>query len=79
LVHFVIGGPFGPNDFGTFPGLPSDDLQQHEVIYLIVLGFVAAGIAAWLFFCEKTNAGRAFRAIRQDPLPAQNHGRRCRN
>jgi hypothetical protein len=31
-------------------------LQQHEVIYLIVLGFAAAGNAAMLFFCEQTNA-----------------------
>jgi hypothetical protein len=28
-------------------------------------------------FCEQTNAGKAFRAIREDPLPAQNHGRRA--
>jgi branched-subunit amino acid ABC-type transport system permease component len=51
--------------------LPSEDLQQHEVINLIVLGFAAACIAALLFFCEQANAGRAFRAIRQDPLPAR--------
>ena len=30
------------------------DLPQHEVIYLIVLGFAAAGNAAVLFFCEQT-------------------------
>jgi hypothetical protein len=35
-------------------------LQQHEVIYLIVLGFAAAGNAAMLFFCEQTDAGRHF-------------------
>ena len=29
------------------------------MIYLIVLGFVALGIAAMLFFCEQTNAGKA--------------------
>jgi ABC-type branched-subunit amino acid transport system permease subunit len=57
----------------------SEDLQQREVFYLIVLGFAAVGIPALLFFCEQTNAGRAFRAIRQDPPPGQNHGRRCRN
>jgi hypothetical protein len=28
-------------------------LQQHEVIYLIVLGFAAAGNAAMLFFASK--------------------------
>jgi len=38
-------------------------LQQHEVIYLIVLGFAAAGIAAMLFFCEESNAGNFRRAV----------------
>jgi hypothetical protein len=33
------------------------------VIYLIVLGFAAARIAAMLFFCGQTNAGNAFHAI----------------
>jgi ABC-type branched-subunit amino acid transport system permease subunit len=27
-----------------------------------------------LFFCEQTNAGKAFGAIREDPLLAQRHG-----
>ena len=68
FVHFVTGGPFGLHGFGRFAGLPSEDLQQHGVIYLIVLGFAAAGIAAMLFFCEESNAGKAFRAISKDPL-----------
>ena len=54
FVHFVTGGPFGLHGFGRFAGLPSEDLQQHGVIYLIVLGFAAAGIAAMLFFCEES-------------------------
>ena len=58
--------------FGRFSGLPSEDL--HGVIYLIVLGFAATGIAAMLFFCEESNAGKAFRAIRKDPLLAQSQG-----
>jgi len=61
FVHFVTGGPFGLNGFGRFAGLPSEDL--HGVIYLIVLGFATAGIAAMLFFCEESNAGKALRAI----------------
>jgi hypothetical protein len=45
--------------------LPSEDLQQHEVIYLIVpAGFTAGGNAATLFFCEQTNAGEG---ISRDP------------
>jgi ABC-type branched-subunit amino acid transport system permease subunit len=75
----VTGGPFGLRDFGSFPRLLSEDVQPHEGIHLIVLGFAAAGITTLLFFCEQTNAGNTFRAIREDPLPAQNHGRRCRN
>src|SRR6202043_1931932 len=74
FVHFVTGGPFGLHGFGRFAGLPSEDLQQHGVIYLIVLGFAAAGIAAMLFFCEESNAGKAFRAIRKDPLLAKSQG-----
>ena len=64
-MHYVTGGPFGLHGFGRFAGLPSEDLQQHGVIYLIVLGFAAADIAAMLFFCEESNAGKAFRAIRR--------------
>jgi hypothetical protein len=37
-------------------------MQPHGGIHLIVLGLAAAGIAALLFFCEQTNAGKAFRA-----------------
>jgi branched-chain amino acid transport system permease protein len=70
----VTGGPFGLHDFGSFPGLPSDPLQQREATYLIVLGFVAAGVAVMLYLCEETDAGRAFRAIREDQLLAQSHG-----
>lgn len=70
----VTGGPFGLHDFGSFPGLPTDALKEREAVYLIVLGFAAAGIALMLYLCEETNAGRAFRAIREDQLLAQSHG-----
>ena len=72
FVPFVTGGPFGLHGFGRFAGLPSEDL--HGVIYLTVLGFAAAGIAAMRFFCEESNAGKAFRAFRKDPLLAQSQG-----
>src|ERR1700719_1109248 len=74
FVHFVTGGPCGLHCFGRFAGLPSEDL--HGVIYLIVLGFAAAGIAAMLFFCEESNAGKAFRAIRKAGSPAPGSSRR---
>jgi len=70
----VTGGPFGLHDFGSFPGLPADALRERETVYLIVLAFAAAGIAVMLYLCEETDAGRAFRAIREDPLLAQSHG-----
>ena len=64
LCHWVVKiralrdrWPFWAACFGRFAGLPSEDLQQHAVIYLIVLGFAATGIAAMLFFCDQTNAG----------------------
>ena len=81
LCHWVVKiralrdrWPFWAACFGRFAGLPSEDLQQHAVIYLIVLGFAATGIAAMLFFCEGSNAGKAFRAFRKDPLLAQSQG-----
>jgi hypothetical protein len=62
LCHWVVnvgalcdpGERFALTEFGSFPGLASDDLQQHEC-YLIVLGFTAVGTAAMLFFCKQTN------------------------
>ena len=81
LCHWVVKiralrdrRPFRAAWFRKICRLPSEDLQQHGVIYLIVLGFAAAGIAAMLFFCEESNAGKAFRAIRKDPLLAQSQG-----
>jgi ABC-type branched-subunit amino acid transport system permease subunit len=70
----VTGGPFGMHDFGSFPGLPADELGRYEMTYFIVLGVVAPAIALMLAVCEHTNAGRAFRAIREDEILAQSHG-----
>jgi branched-chain amino acid transport system permease protein len=70
----VTGGPFGMHDFGTLPGLPSDPLRHNEMLYLVVLGIAAAAIALMLVVCEQTNAGKAFRAIREDQVLAESHG-----
>jgi branched-chain amino acid transport system permease protein len=70
----VTGGPFGMHDFGALPGLPADLLGQSEALYLIVLGISAAAIALMLIVCERTDAGRAFRAIREDQVLAESHG-----
>jgi ABC-type branched-subunit amino acid transport system permease subunit len=50
-------------------------LDSHRVLGLCHLAWLAAtGIAAMLFFCEESNARKAFRAIRKDPLLAQSQG-----
>ena len=74
FVHFVTGGPFGLHGFGRFAGLLREDLQQHGVIDLIVLGFAAAGICGDAVLLRGSTAGKAFRAIRMDPLLAQSQG-----
>ena len=70
----VTGGPFGMHDFGTLPGLPAAPLAYSEVLYIIVLAIASAAIALALFVCEHTNAGKAFRAIREDQVLAESHG-----
>lgn len=70
----LTGGPFGMHDFGTLPGLPADPLRHSETLYLIVLGITAGAIGLMLTVCEHTNAGKAFRAIREDQVLAESHG-----
>ena len=70
----VTGGPFGMHDFGTLPGLPAASLAHSEALYLIVLAIASAAIALALFVCEHTNAGKTFRAIREDQVLAESHG-----
>jgi hypothetical protein len=62
-VHYVTGGLSG-----------SEDFQQHEVIYLIVLGFAAAGNAAMPVLLRANQCRKAFHAICKDPLLAQSRG-----
>jgi hypothetical protein len=73
-VHFVTGERFALPDFGSFPGLISDNLQQHEVLYLIVPASPQAGTRRCCSFASKPTPGKAFRAIRKDRLLAQSHG-----
>lgn len=70
----VTGGPFGMHDYGSFPGLPEASLPRYEAIYLLVLVCAAAAVALMLVVCEHTNAGKAFRAIREDQVLAESHG-----
>lgn len=70
----LTGGPFGMHDFGSFPGLPAGGLRRGGVLYLVNLVLVAVSVAVMLFICEQTNAGRAFRAIREDEILAETHG-----
>jgi branched-chain amino acid transport system permease protein len=70
----LTGGPFGIHDYRTFPGLPSAPLAQRQALYIIVLIVSATAIAGMLWVCERTRAGRAFRAIREDEVLAETHG-----
>ena len=70
----VTGGPFGIYDFRTFPGLPEAGAARGQVMYLLVVGIVSAGVALMLYVCHRTRAGRAFRAIREDEVLAESLG-----
>jgi branched-chain amino acid transport system permease protein len=43
-------------------------------MYGVVVAIVAVSIAVMYFFCERTNAGKAFHAIREDEVLAQTLG-----
>jgi len=70
----VTGGPFGIYDFGSFPGLPAAPIARGQVTYLLVLAVAAAGVGGMLYVCRRTDAGRAFRAIREDEVLAESLG-----
>ena len=70
----LTGGPFGMHDFGTFTGLPTDPLAQRQDAYLIVAAISLAGLAILLYVTRRTNAGPAFRAIREDQILADSLG-----
>ena len=70
----LTGGPFGMHDFGTFTGLPTDPLAQRQDAYLIVAAISLAGLAILLYVTRRTNAGPAFRAIREDQILAGSLG-----
>ena len=58
---------------GLGVGFPALRLRGHYLA-LVTLGFAAASIAAMGWVCEATEAGRAFRAIREDEVLAQSLG-----
>jgi len=70
----LTGGPFGIHDFRSFPGLPAGALAYRQAMYGVVVAIVAGSIAAMYLVCERTNAGRAFHAIREDEVLAQTLG-----
>jgi branched-chain amino acid transport system permease protein len=70
----LTGGPFGIYGYGTFSPLPADPLLRRQVTYTVVLLFVAGSVAAMALVCERTPAGKAFRAIREDELLAATLG-----
>lgn len=70
----LTGGPFGIHDFRSFPGLPAGALAHRQAMYLVVVAIVAGAVAVMYQVCERTSAGQAFRAIREDEVLAQTLG-----
>ncbi|GAC1347776.1 MAG: branched-chain amino acid ABC transporter permease [Acetobacteraceae bacterium] len=70
----VTGGPFGLHDFGSFGLLPAAALARQQVSYLIVLGVTVTVLLGLLWLCNRTDAGPAFRAIREDQVLAASLG-----
>ncbi len=70
----LTGGPFGMHDFGTFGGMPAGNLAQRQAAYSIVLAIAIPALLAMLWLCNRTSAGPAFRAIREDQVLAASLG-----
>ncbi len=70
----LTGGPFGLHDYGSFDGLPADQLAQHQASYAIVLAVTVPVMLALMWLCRRTSAGPAFRAIREDQVLAASLG-----
>lgn len=70
----LTGGPFGMHDYGTFSGLPAEQLAQRQAAYLLVATIVLASLAVLLYITRRTSAGPAFRAIREDQILAASLG-----
>jgi branched-chain amino acid transport system permease protein len=67
----LTGGPFGIHDYRTFPGLPTGGVVERQARYVVVAAIVGAAIVAMYHVCERTEAGKAFRAIREDETLAE--------
>ncbi|MGH7263284.1 MAG: branched-chain amino acid ABC transporter permease [Candidatus Rokuibacteriota bacterium] len=70
----LTGGPFGIHDFATYPGLPAGPLAHRQALYVVTLGLAAGSVGVMAWVCEGTEAGRAFRAIREDEVLAESLG-----
>ena len=70
----LTGGPFGIHDFRSFPGLPAGALVHRQAMYVVVVAIVVVSVAIMYHVCERTTAGQAFRAIREDEVLAQTLG-----
>jgi branched-chain amino acid transport system permease protein len=66
----LTGGAFGMHDYGTFTGVAGDVLHQRQLCYVIVAATALAGLAVLLWITRRTEAGPAFRAIREDQVLA---------
>jgi branched-chain amino acid transport system permease protein len=70
----LTGGAFGMHDFGTFAGLSGDAVHQRQLAYIVVASVSVAGLAILLWITRLTEAGPAFRAIREDQVLAASLG-----
>lgn len=66
----LTGGAFGMHDYGTFTGVTGDPLHQRQISYVIVAAITLAGLSVLLWITRRTEAGPAFRAIREDQVLA---------
>src|SRR5260370_35187263 len=73
-VRGRTGGRFGIHGFGSFPGLPAGALLHRQAVYVVVVAIVVGSVAAMYQVCERTSAGQAFRAIREDEVLAPTLG-----
>lgn len=70
----LTGGSFGLHDFGGFPQLTANPALQGHVAYGVVALVCALALAAMLVITRLSDAGNAFRAIREDEVLAQSLG-----
>src|SRR5260370_6826403 len=73
-VRGRTGGRVGIPGLRSFAGPPAGGLLHRQAVYVVVVVIVVVSVAAMYQVCERTSAGQAFRAIREDEVLAQTLG-----